>query len=562
MSNDAINKNGLSGIEDLVADEYKEYKSSRELFEECLKKSFSETGKQEFISIISNKFPELGRKISDHYDIDKLIYYFIDHCILNRQFEIAWSVIKEKRSAGYNEFFPQWNLAVQQEGRAESDYKNRQQKQPEQEDIVDWFFKKIDDPAVQSMVITAALFQGVERKTFNELAQNIHKLIWHSEQDVPRNEQPSLEEGKENSAQHEKKQVPASPPQLTDELEHLRTARLMFTSDKRNSDYGLTDIEIVTFKFDNYQCDILKLIKNNLYSKQPILFEFIRSLVDDESSEKRLFAVKAVIALSETHLFNDLLDQIIRKWAKEENYSAYQATASVLSGILLRGKMEKEILALLNSWLRIGTSISLNITSMFTYYLIADKYPEQALQAIEHVSEEKDVIFSRKSLDIAFRVYCRNRSQFISYLYDWITGDRPLLRQQAGRYFFRFIDFDDAVADQMTQEKTIVILSTLWKDRNMPNCLEMQRDTAGKVREWAEEALSALERDEKEKFLKYQTLFYELYRECAKKLDIYLKKWQEYREYKQQRALERGASSSSLTIAKQINFSLLIPTEE
>ena len=306
----------------------------------------------------------------------------------------------------------------------------------------------------------------------------------------------------------------------------------------------------------------MKLIKNNLYSKQPILFEFIRSLVDDESSEKRLFAVKAVIALSETHLFNDLLDQIIRKWAKEENYFTHQATASVLSGILLQGKLEKEILALLNSWLKIGTSTFLNITSMYTYYLIADKYPEQALKAIEHVADKENSIFSRKSLDIAFKVYQRSKSQFISCLYDWIKSDRPLLRQQAGRYFFRFIDLDDVVTDQMTKEKTVVILSTLWKDRNMPNCLEMQQDTAGKVREWAEEALSALERDEKEKFLKYQTLFYELYRECAKKLDIYLKKWQEYREYKQQRALERGASSSSLPIAKQINFSLLIPTEE
>ena len=129
----------------------------------------------------------------------------------------------------------------------------------------------------------------------------------------------------------------------------------------------------------------MKLIKNNLYSKQSDLFEFIRSLVDVKSAEKRLFAVKAVIALSETHLFQDLLDRIIKTWAKTKNDYTHQATALTLSGILLQGRLENEILALLNSWLKTDTNRFLNITSIFTYYLISDKYPEQALQAAAYV---------------------------------------------------------------------------------------------------------------------------------------------------------------------------------
>ncbi|MCI5190657.1 MAG: hypothetical protein D3905_12915, partial [Candidatus Electrothrix sp. AS4_5] len=300
-------------IKDEINDEYKEYKTSRELFEECLQKSFYETGKQELISIISNKFPKLGRKISSHYEIDTLINIFIDYCASHGEFTVAWSVIKEKRSYWYNDFFPRWSHAVRQEEHIEYGYKNKQRNQQNQDDLVEWFFK-LNDPVAQSMVITAALFQGVERNTFNEMALDIYKLLFPPGQEVPKSEPPSGE-NQENSVQEEKEQqAPPQSPLLKNELEQFQLARLKFILDKRNSHYGLTDVEIVIFEFNNYQTEILKLIKNNLYSKQSDLFEFIRSLVDDRSAEKRLFAVKALIALSETHLFQDLLNSIIRNW--------------------------------------------------------------------------------------------------------------------------------------------------------------------------------------------------------------------------------------------------------
>ena len=125
----------------------------------------------------------------------------------------------------------------------------------------------------------------------------------------------------------------------------------------------------------------------------------------------------------------------------------------------------------------------------------------------------------------------------------------------------RFIDLDDAVEDQDTRAKIVEIISTLWKGRNMPLRLKMQQATAEKVRAWAEESLTALERDENEIFLRYQTLFYELYRTCKDKLDYYFNKWQEYRDYRHKHALERGASSESLYPARKINFSIFIPDE-
>jgi hypothetical protein len=556
-------KNDGDSITKKENDDWRTRRPSREILEECLKKSFTATSKDDLISIIENGYSELAGKIECDDRIGYIIRIFINYCTENDEFGGLWSGIKKERPKRYDEFFYDWEMSYnnEQKIRSNKSSKDEQKNQPEDKDITKWFFDELDD-IKQSMVITTALFHGVEKNIFNEMRLGIHDLLFPAVQEPPKNELSS-DESKEDSEQQKEKQSSPPPVRLKNELEQFHTAKLKFVSDKRNSDYGLVDVEIVIFEFNGYQTEVLKLIKDSLLSKKDDLFSFIKELGYNENAEKRLFAVNAVIALSETHLFQNLLDYIIREWAKKGNYYGHQATASALSGILLLGRQENEVLALLNSWLKNSTSIFLNITSMFTYYLIADKYPEQALHAIEHVSSKENIILSLKSLDIAFRVYRSNRSVFIAHLYNWIKDDKPLLRQQAGIYFFRFIDLDDAVEDQDTRAKIVEIISTLWKGRNMPLRLKMQQETAEKVRAWAEEALSALENDEKEAFSNYQILFYELYRKCSEKLDHYFSRWQEYREYKQKRAVERGASSESLYVARarQIRFSILIPKE-
>lgn len=548
----------------------------REICESCLKESFFGMQKQELISIAKSRIPEVGNAIEKHHTLYEIFTDILDYYQVNNNFDRFWEIIKEKRESQWNKFHPEWKKSVEKQEklvksterkdnifyrRQTIDIEKQQFSQTDSASIVNWFFS-LDNSATQSMVITAALFQGVERNTFNELTQNINKLFFPHEQDVQKNE-PSLDENEKDSEKKDEKEAPL--PILKNEFEHFHMARLKLISDKRNSDYGLTDIEVVIFEFNNYQTELLKLIRNNLYSKQNALFEFIGSLVDDDSSEKRLFAINAVIALSETHLFQDVLDRIIRIWARTKNYYTHQAAALALSEILLQGRLEKEILALLNSWLKTGTSMFLNITSMFTYYLIADKYPEQALQAVAHVSGEENIIFSLKRLDIAFKVYQNDRSTFISYLYNWIKDDRTLLRQQAGIYFFRFINLDDAVTDQSCREKTVAIIFNLWEKSNMPIHPEVQGETTSKVESWAQKTLVAWENDDFDSFESYCKLFHDLYQkyeeECQKnktcrvnRLEYHLQRWEKRRIWELKRAEKREGASS-----KQSSFNMLRP---
>ncbi|MCI5192675.1 MAG: hypothetical protein D3915_06050 [Candidatus Electrothrix sp. AU1_5] len=552
--------------------------SPREICALCLKVSFFGTQKQEFILLIKNRIPEVGSSIEHQDRIYTIFSDILDYYDSRGNFDDFWLLIKEERKKQWENFYPKWEKALKKENDNpyQQEVKNIVEQQSFQTNTVkidDWFFQ-LNNSVVQSMAITAALFQGVEKNIFNEMVQDVHKRIFPPTPEVPKNELSS-EESKEDSEQQKEEQVPSAPPQLENELNQFQMAGLKFILDKRNSDYGLTDVEVVIFEYNNYQTELLKLIRNNLYSKQPALFEFIGSLADDDSSEKRLFAINAVIALSETHLFQDLLGNIIRNWAKTESYYTHQATALALSGILLQRRLEHEILALLNSWLKTGTSIFLNITSMFTYYLIADKFPDQALIAIAHISEKlltalhlskKDKItFSRKSLDIAFRVYQNDRSTFISYLYKWIKDDRTLLRQQAAMYFFRFIDLDDAVTDQASREKIVVIIFNLWEKSNIPKHLKVQEDTTGRVESWAKEALVAWENDDFDSFESYRKLFHDLYQkykeECqtnktcrVNRLEYHLQRWEKRRIWELKRAEKRGVPSS-----KQSSFDMLRP---
>ncbi len=526
-------------------------RSSREILEECLKESFSANSIDDSLYPIIRKVnPYLYSKVSDIRDIDKLFTALIDHCTEKNDFDNLWLGIKEHRPKRYEEFFSKWKKSYNEEKQKKQQYNiGKQKKSTEKEtDVSDWFFDTLEY-CEQSMVITAALFQGVDIDTFNELNKKVHNLIF-----------PDVKEKQEHVIFFDEFGED-SDPRLKNEQEIFIKTRLKFDIGKRNSHYGLTDVQVVIFEFEEYQMEIIEIIKNKLFSLKVDLLSFIASLGENKNAEKRFFAVNAVLVLSETILFQDVLKHIIGKWANTKNYLTHQATANALSGILFQKRQTEEILALLNSWLKISNNTFLNITSISTYYLVADQYPQEALHAIEIASNKENLLV--KSGDIAFRVYRNNKLLFIQHLHIWLVQeDRPMLRQQAAHYFFRFINIDDAVQNR---EKIVAILSILWKNRKIPMRQEMQENTKKKVKAWAEEALSVLEHGKKESFSEYQELFYLLYHECNEKLGYYLPKWQEYKEYNQERASNRIGNDNLKKYdvrEEEVNFLILIPKGE
>lgn len=532
--------------QDEFAGNVNRYVSSRDVCLKCLNESFWGRDKWEFISsIVDIHFQKLAQEIEENDRFEKIKCDVLHYCQTNNDFVSFWDAIKRNRPKQYEKYYLEWGKIFQEEKEvselnqlAESPDEAAQSEQTipasQEEFTVNWFYKELDG-IEQSMVLTAALFQGVKRNVFNELNHNIYVLLF------PETKQCvcSKKEDEEGSEVQNNAAVLPPSPRLQDKQEHFRNARLKIVSAKRNSEFSWTDVETVIFKFTGYRNELLKIIKDDLHRS---LFDFILKLGGDSNFEKRSFAVNAVVALSETHLFIELYD-IITGWAKKADRLTQQSAAAALSRIIRQEKWKKEAFMLINSWIRKENNKFLNITSILTYYFIADKEPKEAIDAIEGSLTKKEPILLFKINDVAAKVYRKDSRLFIDYIDNWMRDERGLLRQQAGVWFLRFVELRDSVTDDLVREKIVEIASVLWQDSKMPMSRKMQREMEAKMRGWAEEALSALENDEQEEFLRCQAFFYGLYQKCREELDYYVKQWQEYSE-------------------KQVDFSIIIPSKE
>jgi hypothetical protein len=538
------------------------YSSSRDICYKCLTESFSEESKIDLLNQIKNKFSrETSILFSKEQRIDVIIYNIIDKCYEHADFDSFWSIIEGIRSNRWRIFFKQWEDAYkkeQEDGNAKSYKENKEEilkhqtpASGEDKDVSSWFFNTNTlNCSQQSMVITTALFQGVEKNKFNDLVLGIQKCLFPAVvyKQILQKNPPSEGQSEDDN---ENKDVEVSP-ELEDEQEHFKAAKIKIVSSGIYKEYGKTNVDIVIFDKQEYRNEVLKLLRFNISIKKKEIFNYICNLGTYENREERSCAVNAVAALTETDNFNELVEGIIKEWANSSNTFAQKSAAESLAAVLIERRNEKEIFNLLNSWINKNNG-KLVAARLLTYFFIADLFPEEAMKAIESAVYSDPDHLSMKLKDIAVKVYNNEKKIFISYVRNWTGGDSDALRQLAGAWFLRFVRLKDAAADQNSEKQIVEIISALWKDS--------QFDTAAKVKEWAEETLSAFENGKPELFATGQKLFHQLYPNCRKKLDYYLPKWQGYRDYAQKRAAERGKSSASQRSGKQANFSMLMPKE-
>lgn len=86
--------------------------SSREICENCLKASFSERDKQDFISLCMNHIPAAGRLLDDMRSIDWMINITLNYCGSQNDFEALWRIVEKSRPNQYKKFYPEWQKAV------------------------------------------------------------------------------------------------------------------------------------------------------------------------------------------------------------------------------------------------------------------------------------------------------------------------------------------------------------------------------------------------------------------------------------------------------------------
>lgn len=84
----------------------------REICENCLKVSFSERDKQDFISLCMNHIPAVGRLLDEIRSIDWMINKVLDYSETSNEFERLWLTIKKSRPNQHQKFYQEWKRAV------------------------------------------------------------------------------------------------------------------------------------------------------------------------------------------------------------------------------------------------------------------------------------------------------------------------------------------------------------------------------------------------------------------------------------------------------------------
>uniref|UniRef100_UPI00405732EC hypothetical protein n=1 Tax=Candidatus Electronema sp. TaxID=2698783 RepID=UPI00405732EC len=544
--------NKIASSQGEVADEF--ILSPREILELCLRESFYGDHREEIYSLCMNNFPECGQKIERVDRVPEIRNMLINYCTAKGIVDQLWSVVKRIRPIWYNEFHPQWEKSIKKEEEEKyAQYRGDEEKEIidkqlewKGENVVEWFFEDLDD-AKKSMVMTVALFQGVEKGTFHSLVAHVQGILFPVIAHEQLAEKYSLDEEGEHCEEEKKTREIHLYQQLEDEQEQFKAAKIKVVPSYRYREFGKTEIDVVIFETKEYRKEVLKMLRYNISRKKQEIFSLVYDLGTDKSGEKRSCAVSAVRALSETDNFNELVEEIIKKWANDTNTFAQKTTAESLSAILREERHEQEIFKLLNSWMNKNNK-RLVITRLLVYFFIADKFPQESMKAIESAVYSDESHLPVKISEIAMKVCRSNKKIFVDYICKWIEGDLVVLRQLAGTWFLRSIQLNDVAKEQELREKTAEIIFHLWREIDYD-------ETASKLKEWAEEALAAEEDD----FENSRSLFRLLYKRCEKELSHYLPKWQKQREEDRARAAKRYGADAVLQTESERRFLELKP---
>lgn len=380
-------------------------------------------------------------------------------------------------------------------------------------------------------------------------------------------EQPETKTVSEESG--EKSQEPAG---LKDGTLLHQQCNIVFAPAERQTEHGLTKIQVVQFADPDQRQKVLRLFNNpTLYRKLPQLYSYFREL---KNGEQLYYAAVAVSELADVIPFVDLKGGILSPWAKSEDGRQREAAALALRYTADHDTLQPEALSLLKYWLTID-SPTFNKTALRAYQLIGPVHPDATLIAIREAVIAKSRMLTRQAqsiLDvfnqvsaavqvwqlieqvvfIVDKIYSLYPYKLVKHLHSWLIGDSSqqkaeleLLRYIAAMLFTIVVRLEDFVFGEEeskdTYKQLVDITFTLWEDSSLPMHDEVYNDTTELVKSWAEQALRmCTENKDKETCKAYKQFFHRLYQRYENKrrnrLVANLQRWQRFREMERQRS--------------------------
>ncbi|MCB0164744.1 MAG: hypothetical protein KDI79_10990 [Anaerolineae bacterium] len=371
------------------------------------------------------------------------------------------------------------------------------------------------------------------------------------------------------SSEENKPQTTQSETALRDGAVVQKKCNIVFAPGDRQTEHGLTKIQIVQFADPDQREKILRLFNNpSLYCRLPQLYIYLTGL---KNGEQLYYAAETVSKLANIIPFVELKEQVFLLWAKSEDANQRGAAALALRHMCDRDTLQKEVLNLLKHWLTTN-NLALNDTALSAYRTIGRDYPDPTLTAIRGAISTKNKILVAKARNIVDifvqestlieiwqmieqtvyivdKIYSPHPYKVIDHLCAWLTTstnqqnvNEELLRYIGAMLFTVIVRLEDLVGrgeeNVKDMHKVVDIIFTLWEDVSLPMYEDVYNDTTELVKSWAEQTLR-LCTEHKENCQAYRQFFYSLYHRYENhrrnRLDFHLRRWQRLRDMERQR---------------------------
>jgi hypothetical protein len=169
------------------------------IIKDCLRKSFKDDA--DIKEFCSEYFEYFCKEIKETDRFSEIIQSLITYCDTHGEIEHLWSLIKEQRIEHYEKYYSKWKqMMVEyqswQESREQFIYKpgfvtREKPLVPDGEDkahplsgnnraaINGWFYNELGSQE-KSMVLTVALFEGINRKLMIPISQEIERRLFET----------------------------------------------------------------------------------------------------------------------------------------------------------------------------------------------------------------------------------------------------------------------------------------------------------------------------------------------------------------------------------------------
>lgn len=292
---------------------------------------------------------------------------------------------------------------------------------------VESWFDQEQDVSQRVFMIALAVLNGSKYQLVIDASQSLQSLI----------EPPSEKEETSNSEPKFKKK----------RSERLKEVNAHLTQGYENTESGRSPVELIELDNSAFQPAILAYVWNEYDFYRDNLLEWIHDLGVHSNFDVKIRVAAAAGEISR-YAFKDVLDKVIRPWAKRK--SVQKLAILALSIPVFDGNLAPQVLKLLNSWRKDNQNLQLRCTAASAYgSYIGLRFPDIALRGLLEITNEIAQSRNTKSLVLPLTVaeslvILFEAGKFVpdhyflilKILKDWISQPKSSLQNQLGLLIF------------------------------------------------------------------------------------------------------------------------------